>query len=176
MKPALTPASPSVPTLRYVIPIVIAINAAVLWLLRDQVARFAFSPHAPDWALLARQNFMVQVHLFAALSALMVALFMLKGAKGTRAHRIVGWAWVVLMMTTALSSFFVRELNHGALSWIHILSGWTALAAPLAVWAARTRRVRLHQRLMMGLVLGGLFGAGALSFIPGRLLYRVFIG
>ena len=35
MKPALTPASPSVPTLRYVIPIVIAINAAVLWLLRD---------------------------------------------------------------------------------------------------------------------------------------------
>jgi uncharacterized membrane protein len=80
------------------------------------------------------------------------------------------------MMTTALSSFFIRELSPGKLSYIHILSGWVAFATPLGVWAARTHRVRLHQHMMTGLVVGGLFIAGALTFIPGRLMFRVFFG
>jgi uncharacterized membrane protein len=153
----------------------IAFNLFVLVLLRDQLAGLAdFQLHAPDWALLARQGFMIQLHLAAAVSALAVAILMLSRPKGTRMHRVVGWVWVVLMMTTALSSFFIRELNGGSLSAIHILSGWTALAAPLAVWAARTRRIKLHARFMTGIVIGGLFIAGALSFMPGRLMWRVF--
>lgn len=155
----------------------VAIAGAILWLLRDNFAAVAgLSPHAPDLALIASRSLVVQLHLFAALSALVVALFMLKGAKGTRMHRIVGWAWVGLMMTTALSSFLIREISPGKLSYIHILSGWVAFAAPLGVWAARTHRVRLHQRLMTGLVIGGLFIAGALTFIPGRLMWNVFFG
>ena len=160
-----------------VITIAVVINIAVLWVLRDQLGGVAqFAPHAPDWDLLARQGWVIQLHLLAAVSALLVAILMLARAKGSRMHRVVGWAWVALMMTTALSSFFIRELNPGKLSSIHILSGWTALATPIAVWAARTHRVRLHQRFMTGIVIGGLFIAGALSFIPGRLMWRVFLG
>ncbi len=155
----------------------LGIGAAILWLLRDQLPGFAtVRPHAPDLSLIAAQSLVVQLHLLAALSALFVALFMLKSAKGSKVHRIVGWAWVALMMTTALSSFFIREISPGHFSFIHILSGWVAFAAPLGVWAARTHRVRLHQRLMTGLVVGGLFIAGALTFIPGRLMFRVFFG
>ncbi len=155
----------------------LAIGGAILWLLRGQLPALAeIRPHAPDIPLIAAQSLVVQLHLLAALSAFLVALFMLKGAKGTRVHRLVGWAWVVLMMTTALSSFFIREIGHGQFSLIHILSGWVAFAAPLGVWAARTHRVRLHQRLMTGLVIGGLFIAGTLTFIPGRLMFRVFFG
>jgi len=174
----MKPAADSTRTLvrRVLIPCLL-INAAVLWLFRDQLAGLAdIRLHAPDLALLARQSLVVQLHLFAALSALLVALFMLKGAKGTTAHRIVGWAWVVLMMTTAVSSFFIRELSPGHLSWIHILSGWVAFATPLGVWAARSHRVRLHQHLMTGLAVGGLFFAGLLTFIPGRLMFGVFFG
>ncbi|MEI6281493.1 MAG: DUF2306 domain-containing protein, partial [Alphaproteobacteria bacterium] len=116
----------------------------------------------------------IQLHLYAALSAFLIALFMLSGAKGTRVHRTVGWAWVILMMTTAVSSFFVRTLNPGHMSWIHLLSGWVAFATPLGVWAARTHRVRLHRHMMTGLVVGGLFIAGAFTFVPGRLMWRVF--
>lgn len=153
------------------------IGGAILWLLGDQLPALAtIRPHVPDLALIARQSLVVQLHLFAAMSALFVALFMLKGAKGTRVHRIVGWAWVLLMMTTALSSFFIREIGQGQFSYIHILSGWVAFAAPLGVWAARTKRIRLHQRLMTGLVIGGLFIAGLLTFIPGRLMFRLFFG
>jgi uncharacterized membrane protein len=155
----------------------LAVGGAILWLLRGQMPALAnVRVHAPDFALIAGQSLVIQLHLFAALSALFVALFMLKGAKGTRVHRIVGWAWVALMMTTALSSFFIREIGHGQFSYIHILSGWVAFATPLGVWAARTHRVRLHQRVMTGLVIGGLFIAGALTFIPGRLMWNVFLG
>ena len=155
----------------------LAIGGAILWTLRDQLPALAgMRVHAPDMALIAAQSLVVQLHLFAALSALFVALFMLKGAKGTKVHRIVGWAWVALMMTTALSSFFIREIGRGSFSYIHILSGWVAFAAPLGVWAARTHRVRLHQRLMTGLVVGGLVIAGALTFLPGRLMFSVFFG
>lgn len=175
MKPA--PVVSTRTTLRRVLLPCLLINGAVLWLFRDQLAGLAdIRLHAPDLALLARQSLVVQLHLFAALSALLVAMFMLKGAKGTKVHRIVGWAWVGLMMTTALSSFFIRELSPGKLSYIHILSGWVAFATPLGVWAARTHRVRLHQHMMTGLVVGGLFIAGALTFIPGRLMFRVFFG
>lgn len=153
----------------------LAIGGAILWLLRGSLPALAsVRAHTPDLALIAGQSLVVQLHLFAALSALFVALFMLKGAKGTRVHRIVGWAWVVLMMTTAISSFFIRSIGHGHLSYIHILSGWVAFAAPLGVWAARTKRIRLHQRLMTGLVIGGLFIAGLLTFVPGRLMWSVF--
>lgn len=151
------------------------VTAVALWLLRGQLAGLAETrPHAPDLALIARQSLVIQLHLFAALSALLVALFMLKAAKGTRVHRVIGWAWVLLMMTTALSSFFIKDINPGRFSFIHLLSGWVAFATPLGVWAARTHRIALHQRLMTGLVIGGLIIAGAFTFIPGRLMFDVF--
>ena len=153
------------------------IAAGILWMLRGQFpALSTIHPHAPEFALIASRSLVVQVHLFAAIGALFLAMFMLKGAKGTKAHRIVGWAWVMLMLTTSFSSFFIREIGHGRLGFIHILSGWVAVAAPLGVWAARTKHIRLHQRLMTGLVIGGLFIAGTLTFIPGRLMFRVFFG
>ncbi len=172
MKPAASLAA----TLRVVALPAIAINAAVLWVLRDNLGNVGAGLHAPDWSLLARQGWVIQLHLLAALSALVVAMYMLSAAKGSRAHRVVGWASVVLMMTTALSSFFIRELDPGKLSWIHILSGWTAIAAPIGVWAARTHRVLLHQRFMTGIVVGGLVIAGGFSFLPGRLMWRVLFG
>ncbi len=79
-------------------------------------------------------------------------------------------------MTTALSSFLLTGLNHGSFSYIHLLSGGTALATPLGVWAARRHKVQLHRHVMTGLVIGGLIIAGGLTFIPGRLMWRVFFG
>jgi uncharacterized membrane protein len=150
---------------------------ALLWLLGDQLTGDrGWRLHAPDLALLAQETFAVQLHLLTALSALLVALFLLSGAKGTRVHRIVGWVWSGLMMTVALSSFFIMQINPGRMSWIHILSGYVAVSAPLGLWAARTHRVTAHQRIMVGLVVGGLIIAGAFTFAPGRLMWRMFFG
>lgn len=135
-----------------------------------------FRPHAPDWALLARQTPVLQIHIAAAVVALAIGLVLLAGIKGNRLHRTLGWAWVLSMATVAISSFFVRELNGGALSLVHLLSGWTVIILPMAVYAARRHEVVRHRGRMTGLFVGALVVAGLLTLFPGRLMWRVFLG
>ena len=147
-----------------------AAGAAIL------AAVLVLRPHTPDLSLIVEASPAVRIHLGAALFALLVALFLLSGTKGTWVHRAVGWIWSAAMMTTALSSFVIMELNHGQLSFIHVLSGWTAFATPMGIWQARKHNVRLHRRTMTGLVVGGLIVAGLFTLVPGRLMWRVFFG
>jgi uncharacterized membrane protein len=132
--------------------------------------------HAPELWRLAAAPAAVQVHLLGVAVAIGVGVVLLAGVKGARTHRILGWTWVLAMMTGAVASLFIRIINHGAFSAIHLISGWTILALPMAVAAARHHKVRLHARLMTGLFTGGLVFAGALAFVPGRLMWRVFFG
>ncbi len=126
--------------------------------------------------LLLERGLAVQVHVGAAVTALLIGGFMLLRPKGGGLHRTLGWSWVVAMATTAASSLWLRDLNHGAFSFIHLLSGWVLVALPMAVVAIRRRNVRLHQRMMLGLYMGGLVFTGLLTFIPGRLMWSVFFG
>jgi uncharacterized membrane protein len=130
----------------------------------------------PDWALLARQSLALQIHVAAVLLAFLVGLGQMLGPKGTLAHRTIGWLWVIAMGATAVSSLFIRNLNHAGFSLIHVLSIWTLINLPVAVWAARTHRVETHRRAMRGLFFGAILIAGAFALLPGRLLWRVFVG
>jgi uncharacterized membrane protein len=89
---------------------------------------------------------------------------------------MLGWTWVVAMGATAVSSLFIRAINPGAFSLIHLLSGWTIVALPMAVYAARRHRVAAHRRAMTGMFVGGLILAGLFAFLPGRLMWAVFFG
>jgi uncharacterized membrane protein len=132
--------------------------------------------HAPDWALLARQPWVIQLHIAAALAALLLGTVQLVGIKGTGLHRLIGWSWVVAMITVAVSSLFIRQINPGGFSWIHLLSGWTLIALPMAIFAIRRGRVGSHANGMAWTFVGGLIVAGAFTFLPGRLLWEVFFG
>ena len=68
------------------------------------------------------------------------------------------------------------QLNNGAFSLIHILSAWTLLVLPMAVYAARRGDIARHRGRMTGLFIGGLLIAGTLAFMPGRLMWRLFFG
>ena len=85
-------------------------------------------PHWPDLGLIARAAPAVQLHLATVLVALAIGIVLLLGVKGRTMHRTLGWVWVVAMMTAAVSSLFIRMLNHGSLSFIHLLSGWTIVS------------------------------------------------
>ncbi|PVM89788.1 hypothetical protein DDF65_00055 [Caulobacter radicis] len=146
-----------------------AIVAAPVMMLRAGV-------HLPNLSLVAAAPVKIQIHVAAALTALAIGTVLMVGVKGTRLHRALGWTWVVAMAATAVSSLFIREMNHGAMSWIHLLSGWTIVALPMAVYAARRHNIHMHRRFMTGLFVGGLLIAGAFTFLPGRLLWRVFFG
>jgi uncharacterized membrane protein len=132
--------------------------------------------HGPRLGLLAQAPLVVQCHLAAVLTALAIGIVLMIGVKGRPMHRILGWTWVAAMMTGAVSSLFIRIINHGALSYIHLLAGWTIVALPMAVFFARTHKVRLHARFMTGLFTGGLILAGLLAFMPGRLMWQIVFG
>lgn len=149
-----------------------------LYLTRDdgRLARLDYAPHAPDWSLLIAAPSAIQIHVAAALTALLIGIVLLAGIKGTRLHRALGWTWVLAMGTTAVSSFFIHQINPGGLSLIHLLSGWTVVGLPMAVYAARRHRVQAHRRAMTGMFVGGLIVAGLLTFLPGRMMWAIFFG
>jgi uncharacterized membrane protein len=153
--------------------------AATLWLNRPRSAHpspTSVHLHGPDLSLLAQAGPAVQIHLAAMLAALALGAVLMSAAKGRALHRTLGWAFVVIMAAGVIASFFVRDLNHGRFSSIHLLSVFTLIVLPLAVMAARRHDLLQHRRRMMMLFYGGLIGAGVFTFVPGRLMWRLFFG
>ena len=132
--------------------------------------------HTPNWGLIARADLAIQWHVVAAVVAFAIGLALLIKRKGTGIHRALGWIWVVAMGVTAASSLFITGLNGDSYSLIHLLTGWTLIALPMALVAIRQKKVIMHKRMMTGLFVGGLVAAGAFTFIPGRLMWEVFFG
>jgi len=101
----------------------------------------------------------------------------LTAPKGTIPHRLFGWLWAGLMLTVVLSSFFIHQIRlWGSWSPIHLLSVFTLVMLPLAVWRARRHDVRRHQQAMAGLFVGALVIAGIFTFMPGRIMHAVLFG
>lgn len=114
----------------------------------------------------------IWLHVAVALLAGALGIANLAARKGTPRHRVVGRAWIGLMAATAISSFWIQELNPGGYSWIHGLSIWTLALLPLAVLAIRHGRVRTHRNIVIGLM-AGLLIAGAFAMAPGRFMGRM---
>lgn len=140
------------------------------------LTRASFHLKTPELHLIAQKSPVLITHILSALTALMIGIVILSWPKGRGLHKALGWAWVVAMATAAVSSLFLRGLNGSGLSLIHLLSGWTIIVLPMAIFAIRNRKVDMHRRMMTGLFTGGLVIAGALTFLPGRLMWQVFFG
>ena len=132
--------------------------------------------HWPNLSLLAAQPLVIQLHVAAASTALLIGAGLMWGPKGTTIHRAFGWTWVIAMMTVAISSFFIHTINPGGFSLIHALSAYVAIGVPMGVAFARRHDIRAHRRMMTGNFLFGLIVAGAFTLVPGRLMWRVFFG
>ncbi len=155
--------------------VIVAMSLGGAW---KGVAALAMSarPHAPDMALFASLTPAIKIHLLAALGALVLGGSLMFARKGRRFHRVAGWVWVVLALTTAGASLFITSLNPGRWSILHLLTGWTLLMLPLAVIWVKRRDVARHRRTMMGLFYGGFAINLFIAFIPGRTLWMMFFG
>jgi uncharacterized membrane protein len=167
-------------TLGRIVAVSSAVAAAItIGLLGSQLDEFAAAasrarpPHSPDLELFFSQPFVLQVHILVALGAVGLGAAMMLSRKGQRFHRIAGWVWSALMMSVALSSLFIHEQS-GGWSFLHLFAGWVLVFLPLAVWFARRHHVARHRVLMMVLFYGSLLVSGALTFLPGRLMWRLF--
>jgi uncharacterized membrane protein len=132
--------------------------------------------HAPRLDLIARSPAVIQIHLVTVLAAFAVATMQILAPKGTTLHRITGWTLVTLFLATAIDSFFIRAPGAGPFNPFQIFSVWTLIGIPLAVISVKRGNVAVHARMMTGFYVGSLVIAGALTFMPGRLMWQVFFG
>ena len=116
-------------------------------------------------------------HTVSALLAVLMGGTQLALAKGTSAHRWLGWVWVSLMIYVAISSFFISTIQTWrGFSPIHLLSAWTLLSLAIAVFHARAGNIRQHQRWMVTLYVLALVVTGLLTLWPGRLMHEAVFG
>jgi uncharacterized membrane protein len=119
----------------------------------------------------------IPLHAFAAMAAFALGIVQFAAPKGTLPHRTVGWIWVGLMAVVAASSFWIHEIRLlGPWSPIHLLSIFTLIVLPIAVWRARRHRVADHRRIMIMIFVGALVIAGLFTFLPGRIMHAVVFG
>lgn len=132
--------------------------------------------HAPDMALFDALSPVIKIHLVTALVALLLGAVLMMARKGRTFHRVAGWVWVSLVLTTAGATLFITSLNHGRWSILHLFTGWVLLVLPLAVIWAKRREVARHRKTMMGLFYGGFAVNLFIALIPGRTLWMMFLG
>jgi uncharacterized membrane protein len=119
----------------------------------------------------------IQLHAFAAMTAFALGIVQFSAPKGTLPHRALGAIWVGLMAIVGVSSFWIHGMRlWGPWSPIHLISIFTLVMLPLAVWAAHRHAVDRHRRAMIAIFFGALVVAGLFTLVPGRIMHAVVFG
>ena len=119
----------------------------------------------------------VQIHVAAAVSALVLGAVILLLPKGTGFHRTLGWSWVASMIVVAVTSIvMIADMRAGGINALHVFTALTVLSLWGGLTGIRRGDVRRHAGSMVGLYIGGLIIAGLFAFIPGRVMWQVVFG
>lgn len=116
----------------------------------------------------------IQLHAASAVAAVLLGAVQLAAPKGTIPHRQLGYVWVALMLTVAITAIFIR--TSGSFSWIHIFVPITLLGVAGLIIQARKGLVAKHRGTVLGVYIGALMIPGAFSFLPGRLMHAGVTG
>ena len=119
---------------------------------------------------------LVWAHLGTVMLPVAITPIQLLRRRGDPLHRALGWIWSVSLFATAVVTFGIRDINQGALSWIHIFSVVTLVSVPLLVAAARFHNIGRHRGIVRGLTTGALLTAGFFTLLPDRMLGRWLFG
>jgi uncharacterized membrane protein len=118
----------------------------------------------------------VQVHVVAAVLALIVGAIIFLLPKGTGFHRFLGWSWVLSMIVVAATSIaMVADFGNG-FNALHVFTAVTVISLWGGLTGIRRGDVRQHAGSMVGLYIGGLLIAGLFAFIPGRTMWATVFG
>ena len=125
----------------------------------------------------------VQIHVATVVPAFLLGAWQIfLSAKGWPVHRKLGAVYLGLMIATAISALFIRASSlPGMPSFrgftpIHLFVPVVVINVGLTLFALRTHRYKLHRATMMGLFISGIGIAGALAFMPGRIMHAVVFG
>lgn len=119
---------------------------------------------------------LVWLHLICVSISLALTPLMLWRLRGDARHRQVGYLWVGAMVGASLSSLWIRQINDGQFSLIHLLTLFTLVMLIRLVLAARRKNHVKHRDAIRGLALGALLIAGFFTFPFNRLLGHWLFG
>ncbi len=119
----------------------------------------------------------IAVHMTAATAAIAtgpVALWARRaGHAHPRLHRAFGYAWVTLMIITAVSAIFIRDRelpNIAGYTPIHLLVPVTLVGLFFAFWKLGHRDFAGHRRVMLRLYIAACIVTGFFTLLPQRYL------
>lgn len=123
-------------------------------------------------------NTPLAIHLMTVVIAVVASAYVFFAAKGTHRHKIAGRVAAAALLMTAVSTFGINSMAspYFGMSPIHIFSAIVLIFVPYAIWQIRKGNVEAHRQAMTGVAFSGLGIAGALTFLPGRMMAEVFFG
>lgn len=123
---------------------------------------------------------LIAIHLSSAITATVIGPVALWARKGQtqrpRLHRAFGYAWVTMMLVTAVSAVFIRDFtlpNIAGYTPIHLLVPLTFFSLFGAFWHLSHGNVAGHRRSMQGLYIGACLIAGGFTLLPQRYLGKL---
>ena len=138
---------------------------------------------------------LIAMHITTATTALFLGPLVLWTRRGhqagmqaplqqrTRLHRALGYAWVTLMLMTAVSALFIRDFslpNIAGYTPVHLLVPLAFGSLFFAFRALLHGQVQTHRRWMVSLYVSACLVAGAFTLLPNRylgsLLWRDALG
>lgn len=115
-------------------------------------------------------------HLITVIPAIPIGAYLLLTRKGGPRHRLLGKSWLGLMFVSATATLFIRNVNAGQLSWIHVFTLVTFVTIPRAYLSARRRQFDRHRNITVSFYAGALIAAGFTAFFPGRTMWQWAFG
>ena len=120
---------------------------------------------------------LLTLHMSAALAGTAVGAVALWARRSSgarpRLHRAAGYAWVLLMLVTAISALFIRDFrlpNLAGYTPIHLLVPLLFAGLLVAFGRLARRDIAGHRRAMRITYMGACLIAGAFTLLPNRYL------
>ncbi|MBQ2260327.1 MAG: DUF2306 domain-containing protein [Loktanella sp.] len=132
-----------------------------------------------DFGPIVQASFIIQLHVLAALPALVLGPLVLWGRGGRLRHKLLGYTWVTSMLVLAGSGLFIPSQNlalAGHFGPIHLLCFLTFAGIWQGVGHARHGRIAAHQKAMRQIWFWALGLAGMFTLLPGRIMNEVLLG
>ncbi len=115
----------------------------------------------------------IQVHMAAAVLAVLLGPLALYRARRDLLHKVLGYSWILAMTTVAVSALFIDAvIGIGHFGVLHLLVPVTFVSLFSGLRHAMARRIEDHRAVMRGLYWNGLTIAGLFAFLPNRRLNR----